>query len=786
VFFNPHVRDMSYIIHPPAGYVLRTPAMNETVKLGTMTVTKELSAGADGVIKARFHFESGPRRITAAQFEETRAAIGKFENEPALLIMLDQVGQKYLDSGDIAQALGEFRRWTTAHPKEASHHIDMARTLLAAGFGDEARREARKAVEIEPKSSAAHAILAKTLVHDAVGRELKKGVDVPQAIVEYRKAKELDPSSSIIRAELASVLGYNDAGRKYGKGARLAEAIAEYEAMKKDVECNEDAVDRALMALFLRTNEWSRLEELTKKTTDTEMKDAHRLVAIAMLNGAPAAIEAARSIDATKRRNALAQAGSLVAMERNYAVAADLVEAAAQGAPNAAALRQQITILRKSKPIDTLEADPADPATALLQMLMGTRTLKMREAMTKLLSAEAFATFDEKEKEEEDPERDEEFMTFSIDVAIAAIDIQKDGDDKAGYRLRGRIAAQNTDMTVFVVPEKSEWKIAAISTTPPMLALRALRLIESGNLEGARKWLDWARDLIDGSDQDPVATSPFAAIWTRGKAADETTARTAAAVLLPFTKQSAEIALPVLLSVRPDAAPDVQWRIDQALGVAYGLLEKWPELLETADRLAERHPDSATAFEWGYRALYQLKRFDEIEKRANARLARLADDPAALRSLGRLALERGQPAVAQKYFAEVIAKATTPSATDYNEQAWSALFSGSSIPDAIEQARQAVAIAPRHYASLNTLAALYAEQNSSAEARETFLQSLAAGTDEMETQDWYIVGRIAENYGMREPAIEAYRKVEKPKSIEGSSWQLAQKRLEGLAPAKRK
>jgi hypothetical protein len=55
--------------------------------------------------------------------------------------------------------------------------------------------------------------------------------------------------------------------------------------------------------------------------------------------------------------------------------------------------------------------------------------------------------------------------------------------------------------------------------------------------------------------------------------------------------------------------------------------------------------------------------------------------------------------------------------------------------------------------------------------------------DEPNDEVWYVLGRIAEQYGEREIAIADYRKLEKPKellSIHTSTWQLAQVRLKAI------
>jgi hypothetical protein len=76
---------------------------------------------------------------------------------------------------------------------------------------------------------------------------------------------------------------------------------------------------------------------------------------------------------------------------------------------------------------------------------------------------------------------------------------------------------------------------------------------------------------------------------------------------------------------------------------------------------------------------------------------------------------------------------------------------------------------------------LYAENGKSSEARDALLQSVDKQDDEeLQAADWYVVGRIAENYGITDAAVEAYQKIEKPERVSGSTWELAQGRLGAL------
>jgi len=61
------------------------------------------------------------------------------------------------------------------------------------------------------------------------------------------------------------------------------------------------------------------------------------------------------------------------------------------------------------------------------------------------------------------------------------------------------------------------------------------------------------------------------------------------------------------------------------------------------------------------------------------------------------------------------------------------------------------------------------------------------GEDEADDNDWYVFGRIAESYGLKDEAASMYRRLERPRNerlIPSSSYPLAQKRLRVIAAAK--
>jgi hypothetical protein len=82
------------------------------------------------------------------------------------------------------------------------------------------------------------------------------------------------------------------------------------------------------------------------------------------------------------------------------------------------------------------------------------------------------------------------------------------------------------------------------------------------------------------------------------------------------------------------------------------------------------------------------------------------------------------------------------------------------------------------------LACAYAEVGKTREAHDALLQTMSAmRLEEPNGLIWYIVGRIAEQYGLNDAAASAYRKVGEPDSklaLPLSTYSLAQRRLKGL------
>jgi tetratricopeptide (TPR) repeat protein len=187
--------------------------------------------------------------------------------------------------------------------------------------------------------------------------------------------------------------------------------------------------------------------------------------------------------------------------------------------------------------------------------------------------------------------------------------------------------------------------------------------------------------------------------------------------------------------------------------------------------------------------LEQLHRENDVERIATARLSDFPDDDIAIRALQHLASIRNQPEKADSYSKQLVALGKATSA-DLNNMAWNALIRGAVTPEFIEHAQRSLQLAQnRGPAPMHTLASLYAEIGQTAQARDLLIQSIGLrGNEGPESDDWYVLGRIAEQFGVLDTAAEAYAKVEKPtdeRAIPDSAYLLAQRRLAAMGAAAR-
>jgi tetratricopeptide (TPR) repeat protein len=790
IFPVPKVRVWTYRIIPPTGYAVRTLPKGETRKVGTATYSTDFAGQPDGSIVVTMTLDSGKRRLTAAEYEETRIAVSKLMREPQLDVGFDLVGQAKLNAGDVGGALAEFRKLAALHPKEAQHHIEIARALLAGGLGEAAREEARKAVSIEPKNRHAQEMLALALQHDLLGRPQRKGADLAGAIAAMRKAKELEPDEADARVKLARLLTYGEDGAQYGRNAHLAEAIDEYHALAKDLGEKGQAYDGELMLVLAHAGQFKELKELADTAADKQRRNLGHMLVTAATEGADSALRELSAFDLETRRSYAGMLAQYLLGIRLYPQAATMMETSVQGTPQASQSALYIDTIRRARRIEDVPAAENDPTDLIRKLFVAIHHGDEEEA--RALEPPEVA---ERTKKQDEKEGTDSFGSLSsstksadtppsvmVDMMYSMFKVQKEGNDDIGYRLRLRLAVdvKDADYSLYVTRDNGRYMLRA-SSDDESVGVAVLRFLDLGQIDAARQWLNWVRESVEvGGGEDPLAGPAFARLWPKSKAtatADEIRLA-AAAFVAEHTGEEAK----TLEALRERSeSEDVRALIDRALANGYLRTHEWASLIPSARRLAEKYPDSGSAFMALATGLSFTGKTAEAESLAKARLERMPKDRDAMRALSQNAAATRDFAAAERY-AQQIVDEVRPERGDYNNAAWYGLLAGD-LETAIENAHKATTgeTGKNAAASFHTLAAVYAEVGKTVEAREALLNSMDQRQREQPTSDdWYVLGRIAESYGVREAAIAAYKRVDKDDTPNGTVWQLTSRRLEKI------
>jgi len=320
---------------------------------------------------------------------------------------------------------------------------------------------------------------------------------------------------------------------------------------------------------------------------------------------------------------------------------------------------------------------------------------------------------------------------------------------------------------------------------PATLGRQSLRALGAGDREAARRWLDRAYDLQPRPEDDPLSGGSLVRLWSRFSQAEDRVIEIAAAAIISDSSADAH-SIDVLSPCRAaHRTEDEHIGCSAALVRTYLKNRRFADALPIAEDLDQKLPQSTRAFDMHAVALYKLERYADVRALADARAKRLPGDLAALRWSARALMAAGDTAAADRAYR---AAAGRPDATanDFNDLAWNSLFTGRKIDEAdLEAARQAVSRSQRKSAAyLHTLATLDAEVGRSEESAAVLLESLSArDAIEPRSADWYVVGLNAEQLGLPDAAIAAYRRVTAldgiPASVDTAT--LARRRMERLA-----
>jgi tetratricopeptide (TPR) repeat protein len=796
----PHVVEWHYRVHFPPGYVARELPEFPTHRFGDAVLSAEFESVGEEEVRAHYRLESGTR-YTHDQVQAARSALEEFYGENALVLTLEQLGEVYLSEGRIREALQEFRKLAERFPEEPSNRSQLARAMLAAGFGEWAREEARRAVELSPESAAAHRTLGVILTHDTLGRKYRRGFDHAGAVAALRKAKELDPEDPDCRGELALLLEYDSEGMLFGTDARLDDAAAELQALRDELDYAWYD-DYLLMALF----RLGRLEELKKLAEESDTAESGlvmQIVAAAALDGAEAARDGASrmGLAAANHRELLIQAANVLQNARRYDVAAELLTAGSRGHEQAIALLTRAQMLAQMQHHEEISDTPDTPKGLVRTYMRSIFSLEDLDEVTRTFMAPAarqsedsahFGTTVAVALRRVTTALHNQFGSMDpvLDILASYLDVSVEESDEAVYRVRTQFKwamSQQAEYTGYVIRLGDEYRIVAIEPDYALVGLQVLELVEQEGFGPARQLLDWVHeDLPRLHAEDPVMEHPFVELWTPDAESDADDMRLAAAALV-VADLDREAAAEILEDARETAEDERRDALDFALLRSAGRGEDFALAIRSARALLERHPDSDFVFGVLVSALGRSEQWEEAQSLLDPRFEKKATDPIALRLASDLAGLRGDLEEWRRILRMLVATdGAWPG--DYNNLAWADISLDQVTEETLIHAQRAVmGTTGDTTPALHTLGTAYADLGRPDEARDVLLSVVDSRIeDTLESIDWYILGRMAEAYELPDVAAEAYARVEPEEgpATGASTHTMALRRLARLEEAR--
>jgi len=783
--------EWQYRIVPPAGFIAKELPKDQKIAVGPALLIEQFSIDKDGAVLAHIVFDSVKKSYTVAEATELRNKVAEISNGPAIIVNFEAKGVALLREGKVGEALASYRKLIELHPTEAVHHLQVAIVLLGAGMGESARAEARQAVKLEPNSALAEKILAEILKRDLVGREMRAGSDLEGAAEAFRAAAKLDPNDDSLLANLGIVLEYGKAGRRYGPGAKLKEAIEIYQKLGQD-KLRDLGIPNILAFAYFYNGQY---EEAYKEAQKLNPQPVALIAAsVAMMNGSKAGLAEAntRSSEESVYKETARTAGAMLKFIRAYKQAADFLEAGAAG-DRAARTLSEANILRAARKHEEIQFANTPEDIERRNFVFFMEPNATEEELRSIVSKSEQMDLDGEDAKQRKNEVEQgraldrqlahegDSLDEYIDSNLASLDVTAEGSDETAWRVRTHNLRANGNSYV-VVKEDGKYKLVGKVQYLPVMGLEVLAHIKRGDLKGAKAILDWVREEVhlEGGD-DPLGGVVFPRFWTKGRAADAARMELAAGAMMAANKSTMEQALAILEPALAHAVTATEkTNLQLALVGAYAEREDYAKQLKMGEALAEQYPDSKQAFIVRAMALAGLGRMKDAIALCDERLKQLEDDPDTLQVKSMVFSIGGDHAATHALGLKMLAKGTADGEI-LNNVAWASLFTGKVEDSDLEMAVKATQMLPEATGILHTLACLYAERGKTKEAYDMVLRAMdELNLNEPDDNYWYVLGRIAEQFGERETAINDYRKIEKPKSPFGlptSSWQLAQNRL---------
>lgn len=789
----PSLKVVRLKVKVPDGMAVDHPPVEQRISLGPAELRIQPHAATDAFV-LELALDTGPREWTPAQFMRYRAVSDSLKAEGPLTTFFASTGYRFQREGRFREALAEFRRLATAHPREALHHEQLGDLMLEVGLGESAREEARKGMELEPGNALAHRQLGYVLLHSLIGGWLKDGADIAGARVALSRAVAMDSTDVLARAWLATACQYNEDLINRGPGARLDESITHLLHLRDRLETR--TLDADLLTSLAITGRFGDILDL-RPPVESQSPDPQvaELFALAARDGLTAAVSRADRKYRDHRTQLLAGAGAFALITRRYAVAKallDAVEVSSRNAPELETLRRQSTALASLPAPPTVASTPEAAMHRLIARLEAGNLDRVRE----IFAPESPALTELKDASPEGGLASFRRLMgsggmvvepFALDF-MRTLPVIKDDDGARGCRVQLLMPdGSRSPLVLYLVPAGSELLILCGIGDPATLGTRALRLIEKGELRAARKWLEWAQESV----QDTMSSDPAGRIrwdwWLRTPGPNERHQLLAAAAALAGAEDRTPRCSAILKDRRAEAANDEERAaFDLALLFATRRQRAWKECNALSNSLSERYPRSRLLRQVRVLVYNDQAMWEPARKVLEAAIQENPRDRAALEGFAEILGRSGERAGWKEAFGRLIADGNG-SRMNYNNYAWEWISRGAAPESALVLAR--IACEPEESAdqsALHTLAMALAATGALSESKRVLGLAMEHGGQlSPGSNEWLVIGRIARYLGEERVARAAYSKVERDPDLPpaaNSVWAIAQRELSAMAP----
>ncbi len=770
-----------YTITPPVGFRPLPLPEAQTRRFGPTVYTRSFRVDSKGRIKGLLTFDTGGRHLwSAAELLQVQEGLQKLSDEDAIQIQFQQIGMAALQSGKVRRAIQQFRHLEALHPAEALHHLQMARAMLSAGAGEQAREEAKRATQLQPNSAHVWAEAAHIFEHDDLGRKFGASFDRAAALNAFRHALKLKPKNNTYRGDYAILLEFGPHGTRYSPQSNLDEAIRQYEMIGAHLP---DLGLRANLAVALaRAQHWNKLRVYAAKLPLSAASLGWLLCADAALKGSgPAIGEHKNQMPAAQWRQALSSASRLLTMTRHYAEASALLNAEAEDSDDATQLLSRANLIGSVQPQQFDPKPAATPEAAARQMLLA--SFSENPADIKLVMSR-FA----KPNPGDDPYDIERTrlqvrstgLPASVIADIAVSNLRMQTTSLSPDVVLVHLAGLGFKTSAIFVHEDGAWKAlsGAYGDDPQYeseLGAEAAFLLNQGNASGARALIDTYVSAV-GTSSDPAGGSVVARLWNGHPRRREILLASS----LMQTGRHTDLKPWIKREKHSRGARKIAFELE--LVQLYWNHGQFSDALRVSRQIARRYPDSQHIFDVECDAEVQLGHPGGCVSLAKQRLQQHPGDLVTLHQLVEAEVFAHQPVDRD---VQVMLNQPNAGGMYWNDAAWLALFGASDLQTGLKRSEHAILLKPKSPPILHTLAALEAEAGDVHNARIVLLQAMKYwGIDEPNAQCWYVLGRIAEDLGLPEVAREDYSKYNKPAILSpDDTYNLVQRRLAALATA---